>query len=80
MNAIPLEAANPLGSAPPTRPDIWNIIPISPRIEPPATSPEDKLIPFETLASFSFSDLEFFSINRRTNAPANIIVVVDIGK
>jgi len=47
-NAIPLEAANPVGPAPLSTPETWSIMPISPIIEPPATSPEDKLIPFRS--------------------------------
>lgn len=49
-------------------------------IEPPATRPEDKLIPLETLTSFSFSVLDTNSTNKRINAPTNIIEVVAIGK
>ena len=80
ITAIPLDAKNPLGAFPLTIPVNWNIIPISPIIEPPATSPEDKLTPFETLASFSLPDLEVFSINKRTKAPTKMIEVVDIGR
>ena len=57
-----------------------NIIPTNPIIEPPATSPEDKLIPLLTFTSFSTSFLVLLSINSRTKAPTNIIEVVEIGK
>ena len=53
MTAIPLDAKNPFGAFPSTTPVSWNIIPTSPMIEPPATSPEDRLTPFETFASLS---------------------------
>ena len=49
-------------------------------IEPPATRPEDKLIPLLTFTSFSTSFLVLLSINSRTKAPTNIIEVVEIGK
>ena len=75
-----LLAANPLGTLGFINPVTCSIIPTNPIIEPPATSPDERLIPFATLTSFSSSLLLIFSINTRINAPTKIIVVVAIGK
>ncbi len=78
--AIPLLDANPTGVLGAIIPVTCSIIPKRPIIEPPATRPEDKLIPFATFTSLSLLFLLVFSINTRIRAPTKIMLVVDIGK
>ena len=80
INAIEFVAANPVGTLGVITPDTCNIIPINPIIDPPATRPEDRLMPFETLPSLSESLLAVFSTNTRIKAPISMIEVVEIGK
>ena len=76
--AIILLAANPDGIFPFIIPVTCNIIPINPTREPPATRPDDRLIPFATFTSFSVSFLAPLSIATLINAPTKIIEVVEI--
>ena len=72
--------ANPVGVIGFINPVTCSIIPNNPIIEPPATRPDERLIPFATLTSSSSLVLLIFSTNTRINAPTKIIVVVAIGK